>query len=115
MRLASITSLALAMAATPAPAADLPTTIAAGVAASATAAALATQPRLSTADLSNNTSLPLLAGSLPTPGSVDYGSCSGVSWFGGPANCPSGYVFVGANRRGSDSGEWNSFTCCRLN
>lgn len=41
--------------------------------------------------------------------------CQTLPW-GGTVHkqCPSGYVLVGAQSRGSDSGEWNYMYCCRL-
>lgn len=48
--------------------------------------------------------------------SIDYSACYNVNH--GKAvsynACPTGYVFRGGYRRGSDSGEWNGFSCCKL-
>jgi len=50
----------------------------------------------------------------PKP-SINYGSCKVIHWTSHhTGNCPKGYVLTGANYRNSDSGEWNSFICCKL-
>ncbi|WP_299194651.1 hypothetical protein [uncultured Amphritea sp.] len=49
-------------------------------------------------------------------GGLDYRQCYGAYHGTNVAYnaCPTGYVFRGGYRRGSDSGEWNGFNCCKL-
>lgn len=45
---------------------------------------------------------------------VNYSMCVDMPWGSWAGVCPANYVLVGAWRRGSDTGEWNSFRCCKI-
>lgn len=46
---------------------------------------------------------------------IRYDACFWIGWGGtGVRNCPWGYVMTGTYSNGSDSYEWNGFTCCLL-
>ena len=46
--------------------------------------------------------------------SVNYSMCVDMPWGSWAGVCPANFVLVGAWRRPSDSGEWNSFRCCKI-
>lgn len=46
--------------------------------------------------------------------SVNYSMCVNMPWRSWAGVCPANFVLVGAWRRPSDTGEWNSFRCCKI-